>query len=69
MFYQLHPQIPLETPRGKAQALGLIDYSEEHDLMWVCVLDEGGEIWVYRNREVRGCTNATMGRASAKARR
>lgn len=66
MILQLNPQIPLETPKGKAQAIALLDYSEEHDLMWVCVLDAGGEIWVYRNADVRGCTNITMGRASAK---
>jgi len=59
---QLNPQIPLDTPRGRGQAIVLIDYSEEHDLMWVVIQDSTGEIWTYRNTEVRGIKNATMGR-------
>lgn len=62
MFTQLHPQLPLSTPRGTGQAVGVIDYSEEHDLMWVVVQDKTGEIWTYRNAEVRGIANTTMGR-------
>lgn len=54
MILQLNPQIPLVTDKGPGQALFLIDYSEEHDLMFVVCLDESGEIWTFPNSKVRG---------------
>ena len=62
MILQLNPQIPLNTTKGGGQAIALIDYSEEHDLKWVVILDNGGEIWVFPNRDVRGFPNYSMGR-------
>jgi hypothetical protein len=40
---QLNPTLPLETPRGKGFAHFVIDYSQEHDLLWVVFLDDSGE--------------------------
>lgn len=61
-FTQLNPQIPLSTPKGKGQAIAVIDYSEEHHLMWVVIQDATGEIWTWANPEVRGIPNPSMGR-------
>lgn len=61
-FTQLNPQIPMMTEKGKGQAVAVIDYSEEHDLIWVVILDENGEIWCVNNTKVRGFPNFTMGR-------
>jgi hypothetical protein len=63
MILQLNPSIPVETPRGKAQATALIDYSPEHDLYWVVFIDETGECWTYSNQEIRAQKNRTLGRA------
>ena len=65
MFYQLNPQIPLITEKGNGQAIAVIDYSEEHDLKWVVILDDNGEIWTFPNSKVRGFFNSTMGRNKA----
>lgn len=67
MIVQLNPQIPVITPKGKAQAIALIDYSEEHDLHWICFLDDGGQCWTFKNSEIRGFPNATMGRTALKS--
>ena len=61
-FTQLNPQIPLVTEKGDGQAIGVIDYSEEHDLLWVVMLDDNGEIWIFPNSKVRGFKNYSMGR-------
>lgn len=61
-FKQLNPQIPVITPRGGGQAIAVIDYSEEHDLKWVVGLDENGQIWAFKNSDVRLYPNETMGR-------
>jgi len=62
MMIQLNPTVPLETPKGRAHALFLIDYGQEHDLYWVTFLDNGGECWTFSNREVRAQANQTIGR-------
>jgi hypothetical protein len=62
MLTQLNPPIPLITPKGKAWAHLVIDYGQEHDLLWVCFQDETGECWTWGNREVRIQENVTMGR-------
>jgi hypothetical protein len=62
---QLDPAIPVVTPNGKALAHIVIDYGPEHDLLWVCFQDSG-EIWTYRNQDVRADTNITFGRKPGK---
>jgi hypothetical protein len=58
---QLNPPIPVTTPRGKAMAHVLIDYGLEHDLVYVCFQDDG-EIWCWRNQDIRAQANITYGR-------
>lgn len=62
MILQLNPQIPVITPKGPAQAIGWLDYSEEHDLKWICFIDSTGECWTFRNSQIRAFENQTMGR-------
>jgi hypothetical protein len=59
---QLNPPLPMETPKGAGLAWFLIDYGPEHNLMWVIVIDETGEVWTYQNPQIRAQKNITMGR-------
>jgi hypothetical protein len=68
MIFQLHPSIPVVTPQGNAQAMIVIDYGPEHDLIWVCFLDSNGQCWSYKNSEIRGQKNITMGRFDVETR-
>ena len=62
-FTQLNPPIPvLIVDKGKGQAIGVIDYGQEHNLIWVTALDDSGEIWCAPNPVVRLQRNWTMGR-------
>jgi hypothetical protein len=63
MFTQLNPPIPLHVlGKGNGHAIGMIDYGQEHNLIWVTALDTSGEIWCAPNPEVRMLKNWTMGR-------
>lgn len=62
LMLQLNPPIPVVTPKGKGWAHVLIDYSQEHDLLWVVFLDESGECWTLPNRDVRIQKNMSLGR-------
>lgn len=67
MFTQLNPLIPVYVEgRGQGYAIGVLDYSQEHHLIWVIAMDEGGEIWSIENPQVRIQKNWTMGRTVGK---
>ncbi len=40
----------------------MIDYGQEHNLIWVTAIDGTGEIWCAPNPKVRMQKNWTMGR-------
>jgi hypothetical protein len=59
---QLNPPIPVNTSKGRGWAHVLIDYSQEHDLLWVVFIDETGECWTLPNRDIRIQSNLSLGR-------
>lgn len=62
-FTQLSPPLPFHVvDRGSGYAIAVIDYGQEHDLLWVVAMDDGGEIWCVPNPQVRLQANWTMGR-------
>jgi hypothetical protein len=62
MILQLNPPIPVTCPKGAGYALFLIDYGQEHHLMWTIAMNDTGEIWTYANPHVRAQKNVTMDR-------
>jgi hypothetical protein len=62
MIIQLDPPIPLKTTRGTGVAWFITDYGIEHDLQWTVALDDSGEIWNFKNQEIRAQKNITQGR-------
>jgi hypothetical protein len=54
--------LPLTTPKGPGLCHFVIDYGMEHDLYWVVIQTETGEIWTWNNKEVRGEKNISVGR-------
>ena len=62
MILQLNPAIPLETPKGKGFAHFMLDYSQEHEIIWIDFIDSTGECWSFRNPEIRLQKNMTFGR-------
>lgn len=50
---QLNPPIPLDTSKGKGFAHVLIDYGQEHNLIWVVFIDDTHECWCIPNPEIR----------------
>ena len=63
MFVQLNPTIPVQFNDRKAYAIGVIDYGQEHHLLWVCVCDKTGEVWTVANPQIKVRSNWTMGAA------
>jgi hypothetical protein len=64
-FHQLEPTIPVHViDKGDGYAFAVIDYGQEHDLIWVIALTGSGEIWCAPNPRVRVQANWTMGRGA-----
>jgi hypothetical protein len=62
-FTQLNPCIPVTVlDKGTGSAIAIIDYGQEHNLIWVVALNGSGEIWCSPNPKVRLQNNWTMGR-------
>ncbi len=62
MIIRIDPPLPLETPKGKAMAHFLIDYGFEHDLVWVCFIDDTRQCWSYTNSNILIQKNITADR-------
>lgn len=57
----LEPPWEVYTPRGKGDALVLIDYSQESYGYFLVALRDSGEFWYYRNDKVRLAWNESTG--------
>ncbi len=68
MFQQLEPPMPVHVlDKGDGFAIAVIDYGQEHNLIWVTAINDTGEIWCAPNPRVRMQANWTMGRAKSPA--
>ena len=60
---QLNPMIPIKrvSDNMEGYAFIVIDYSKEHYVLFTCAMDNG-EIWTLSNKEIRFCSNMSLGR-------
>lgn len=69
MLTQLSPPIPfyVVSKDDTGVAYAVIDYSPEHNLIWVIAMDKSGEIWSCPNSDVRAVKNYSVGREIKKS--
>jgi len=48
--------------KGAGYAIAVIDYGQEHHLLWVVAINDTREIWCVPNTEARMQVNWSMGR-------
>jgi hypothetical protein len=67
MILQLNPMIPIIRVSDKMEgsAFLVIDYSQEHNLLFTCAMDDG-EIWTLSNHDIRFCKNISLDRNEVK---
>jgi hypothetical protein len=63
MILQLNPMIPMtrKSDGMKGYAFLVIDYSQEHYILFVCAMDNG-DIWALNNKELSMQSNLSLGR-------
>jgi hypothetical protein len=64
---QLNPMLPIvrNSDGMKGFAFLVIDYSQEHDLVFTCAMDDG-QIWTLRNKEITFANNISLNRILKK---
>lgn len=64
---QLNPMIPIIRINDgmNGYAFLIIDYSQEHNLLFTCAMDNG-EIWTLSNKEIRFQKNISLERYANK---
>ena len=65
---QLNPTLPIIriSDNMKGYAFLVIDYSQEHDILFSCAMDNG-EIWTLSNKDIRVQENKSLGRKTNKS--
>jgi hypothetical protein len=60
---QLNPMLPIYriSDDMEGYAFCIIDYSQEHNLLFVCAMNNG-EIWTLSNQDIRFCKNISLNR-------
>jgi hypothetical protein len=63
MIAQLNPTIPIirVSDQLKGWTFLVIDYSQEHDLLFTCAMDNG-ELWTLNNKDIRIDKNISLNR-------
>ena len=63
MILQLDPMIPIYRVSDgmEGYAFLVIDYSQEHNLLFTCAMDDG-EVWTLSNKEIRFQKNISLDR-------
>ena len=63
MILQLNPMLPILRISDNMEGFAflVIDYSQEHNLLFTCAMDNG-EIWTLSNLEIRFCKNISLDR-------
>jgi len=63
MILQLNPMIPIFrlSDGMEGYAFLVIDYTQEHHLLFTCALDNG-EIWTLSNKDIRFQKNISLDR-------
>jgi hypothetical protein len=63
MIIQLNPMIPIfrVSDEMEGYAFLVIDYSQEHNLLFTCAM-ANGEIWTLSNKDIKFCKNISLDR-------
>jgi hypothetical protein len=67
MILQLNPMLPIVRVKDgmEGYAFLVIDYSQEHNLLFTCGF-ANGEIWTLSNQDIRFSKNISLSRFSIK---
>ena len=62
IIYEPHNRLEVSTPKGDGVVWLVTDYGHETDTIYTVIINESGELWQFRHKDIRVKSNITFGR-------
>lgn len=62
MIYEPHNRLEVSTPKGDGVVWLVIDYGHETDTIYTVIINNSGELWQFRHKDLLVKSNITFGR-------
>lgn len=62
IIYEPHNRLEVTTPKGDGVVWLVTDYGYETDTIYTVIINESGELWQFRHKDIRVKSNITFGR-------
>lgn len=63
---ELIQHVEVSTPKGKATVWLVTDYGSEIEKIFTVIVKDTGEIWEFKNKDIKCTDNVTIGRITKK---
>lgn len=63
MIYEPQNRLDVSTPKGDGVVWLVTDYGHETDTIYTVIINETGELWQFRHKDIRVKKNITFGRS------
>ncbi len=61
-IFEPHEHLEVDTPKGRGRIWLVTEYGLEIEKVFTVILNDSGEIWEFRNNDIRATKNRTIGR-------
>lgn len=61
LIYEPRQNLEVDTPKGRGRIFLVTEYGSEQYKIFTVIINETGEVWEFKNTEVRVTSNITMG--------
>ena len=62
MIHEFINRVEVSTPKGDGILFFVIDYGHETDTIYTVIIDDTGEMWQWRHKDIIVKNNTTFGR-------
>ena len=62
IIHEPHNRLEVTTPKGDGVVWLVTDYGHETDTIYTVIINESGELWQFRHKDIRVKSNITFGR-------
>lgn len=62
VIYESTQSLEVQTPKGLGRVWLITDYGAQTEKLFLVIMNETGELWEFRNKDIKATSNLTMGR-------
>ena len=61
-IYEPNQELEVDTPKGRGRIYLVTEYGLEIEKIFTVIINSTGQIWEFRNQDIRATQNKTVGR-------